>query len=62
MKTEDAGSLVPLREHVAKEARDYCARAVMEFKGNKSRAAKALGIHRNTLNKLIKRGGDASRW
>lgn len=59
MKT-DNGQRKTLREHLEACARHYCFDALFYAGGNKSLAARMLGIHRNTLNKIISRGTRAA--
>ena len=51
--------IAPLKAVISRSARDHCVYAVFECKGNKSEAARALGIHRNTLEKYLKGGRHA---
>ena len=45
---------LPIREVLKEFEKLYIETAARKYKGNKTRVAKALGIHRNTLHNLYK--------
>ena len=45
---------LPIREALKEFEKLYIETAAKKYKGNKTRVAKALGIHRNTLHNLYK--------
>ena len=45
---------LPLKEVLREFEKIYIETAADKYKGNKTKMAKALGIHRNTLHNLIK--------
>ena len=45
---------LPIREALKEFEKIYIETAATKYKGNKTRVAKALGIHRNTLHNLYK--------
>jgi DNA-binding NtrC family response regulator len=45
---------LPIREALKELEKLYIETAAKKYKGNKTRIAKALGIHRNTLHNLYK--------
>lgn len=45
---------LPIREALKEFEKLYIETAAAKYKGNKTRVAKALGIHRNTLHNLYK--------
>jgi DNA-binding NtrC family response regulator len=45
---------LPIREALKEFEKLYIETAATKYKGNKTRVAKALGIHRNTLHNLYK--------
>lgn len=55
----DEGTIRPLDEVVRQAAREHCFVVYEMFNGNASRAARAVGIHRNQFGKLIKEYKDA---
>jgi DNA-binding NtrC family response regulator len=44
---------LPLKDALREFEKIYIETAKEKFKGNKTKTAEALGIHRNTLNNLI---------
>jgi DNA-binding NtrC family response regulator len=44
----------PIREALKEFEKLYIETAAIKYKGNKTRVAKALGVHRNTLHNLYK--------
>ena len=47
-------SELPLKEVLKEFEKIYIETASKKYKGNKTRMAKALGLHRNTLHNLTK--------
>ena len=45
---------LPIREALKEFEKLYIETAAKKYKGNKTRVARALGIHRNTLHNLYK--------
>jgi DNA-binding NtrC family response regulator len=45
---------LPLHDSLKEFKRIYIEMATRKYKGNKTRIAKALGVHRNTLHNLNK--------
>lgn len=45
---------LPLKEALKEFEKIYIETAIRNHKGNKSKAAKALGLHRNTLHNLCR--------
>jgi DNA-binding NtrC family response regulator len=45
---------LPLKDVLKEFEKIYIATATEKHKGNKTKTAKALGIHRNTLHNLIR--------
>lgn len=45
---------LPIKEALKEFEKIYIETAAKKYKGNKTRIAKALGIHRNTLHNLYK--------
>lgn len=45
---------IPIREAVKEFEKIYIETAAKKYNGNKTRMAKALGIHRNTLHNICK--------
>ena len=48
------GNELPLRDALREFERLYILTASGKYQGNKTRMAKALGVHRNTLHNLCK--------
>lgn len=46
---------LPLQESLKEFKKIYIELAAKKYKGNKTRVAKALGVHRNTLHNLNKK-------
>lgn len=46
---------LPLKESLKEFKKIYIELAAKKYKGNKTRIAKALGVHRNTLHNLNKK-------
>ncbi|MBN1225186.1 MAG: hypothetical protein JXB23_18190 [Candidatus Aminicenantes bacterium] len=45
---------LPLKEAMGEFEKIYIETAAKKYKGNKTRIAKALGVHRNTLHNLYR--------
>jgi ActR/RegA family two-component response regulator len=50
-------------ENAVREFRiKFCQQAVQSAGGNVCQAARATGVHRNTLTRMLKAGGSPSPW
>lgn len=48
---------VPFQKALEIIEREYLYGSLVIFKGNQSRSAKSMGMHRNTLSRMLKRYG-----